>query len=246
MRRARDIGLEVVADPQRVEASLWRRARFEDDLGCRQRLFERYLPLARAVAARQGVRRWNAADRGDVQQFAFEGLLQALDRFDPLRGVPFGAYARRRMAGAIADGMARMSDLGAQLSHQRRLRQERVRLLLPGQVPEDPVVALADLATDLALGLMLEGTGLFADREGVDVRPDPYQGLVWREAQAALASEIGQLPEREAAVVRQHYQSGLTFAHIADLLRLSRGRVAQLHRAALDRLRRRLRHFRGR
>lgn len=244
MRPARIFGLELLADPLRVEAALWRRARFEDDPASRRQLFERYTPLARSVVARHRRWRWKG-EGGDLEQFAFEGLLQALDRFDPLRGIPFGAYARRRMSGAILDGMARMSDLEAQIGHRRRLQQERVRLLAGGRDGTDPVTALADLVTDLALGLMLEGTGLIAPENGADTRPDPYEGLVWRETRRALAAEVERLPENEGAVVRQHYQLGLAFVQIAELLRLSRGRVAQLHRAALDRLARRLKQFRG-
>ncbi len=237
-------GLEFVIDPDRVEAALWRRARFEDDPGCRQQLFERYMPLARSVAARHKRWRWSRADRGDLEQMAFEGLLQALDRYDPLRGVPFGAFARRRMTGAIADGMVRMSDYDAQVSYRRRLQQERLRVLASEGGQADPVAKLADLVTDLAIGLMLEGTGMVASENGKDSRPDPYQSLAWQQTQDALANEVARLPESEGVVVRQHYLAGMPFARIAELLRLSRGRVAQLHRAALDRLRRRLRLFR--
>jgi RNA polymerase sigma factor for flagellar operon FliA len=239
-------GLDLVADPSRVEAALWRRARLEDDAGSRTRLFERYMPLARAVASKHKRWRWRGADRRDLEQLAFEGLLQALDRFDPLVGTPFGAFARRRMTGAIADGMTRMSDYDAQLGSRRRLQQERLRLIVPGGREEDPVEALADLVMDLAIGLMLEGTGMIAAEGEADTRPDPYQSLVWREAQGALAAEVTRLPESEGVVVRQHYLAGLPFVRIADLLRLSRGRVAQLHRTALDRLGRRLRAFRER
>jgi len=244
MRSLRVLGLDLLTDPFRAEAALWRRARYEDDPVSRRQLFERYTPLARSVVARHRRWRWRQ-EGGDLEGFAFEGLLQALDRFDPLRGVPFGAYARRRMSGAIVDGMARMSDLEAQIGHRRRLQQERLRLLSGTETAADPVTALADLVTDLAIGLMLEGTGLIEPEDGADTRPDPYEGLVWRETRRALAAEVARLPENEGAVVRQHYQLGMAFVQIAGLLQLSRGRVAQLHRAALDRLSKRLRQFRG-
>lgn len=236
-----DTGLEVVLDPTRAEASLWRRALFEDDRSSRETLFNRYLTLAKSVAVKHLRRRQPGIDRGDVEQFAYEGLLQALDRFDPLQGVPFGAYARPRIAGSISDGMASMSEVEAQLSVRRRLQQERLRSLDP-QVDGDPLAVLADLAVDLAVGLLLEGTGIM---EGDVERSDAYEGLAWRQAQAALVKELEELPTSQATVVRQHYHTGLSFAHIATLLKLSRGRISQLHREAIERLRRRLRNYRG-
>ncbi|WP_052215774.1 sigma-70 family RNA polymerase sigma factor [Sphingomonas sp. ERG5] len=232
-------GLELVVDPLRQEASLWRRYRFEDDLRCRETLFNRYFNLARAVAARLFRQRMTTRlDRGDFDQFACEGLLHALDRYDPLRGVPFTAYARRRIAGNVADGIATMSEIDAQLSYRHRIEQERLRSMpLEGN---DALAALSDLAVGLALGLMLEGTGLI-DRGEADTRPSAYDSLAWRESQAILASEVGALPENEQVVVRQHYDHGLPFVQIAQLMGLSRGRVSQLHHAALNRLRKRLR-----
>ena len=241
MRTARQrSGLELVVDPVRAEASLWRRLRFEADLTCRETLFNRYIALAHAIAGRLFRQRMTKRlDRGDFDQFACEGLLHAIDRYDPLRGVPFGAYARRRISGNIADGIATMSEVDAQLSHRHRVEQERLRSLdLAGT---DALAALSELAVELAIGLMLEGTGLLERRDAVDPRPSAYDSLAWRETQAMLVNEIANLPEGEAIVVRQHYDHGLPFALIAQLMGLSRGRVSQLHRAALERLRKRLR-----
>lgn len=233
-------GLEVVVDPLRVEESLWRRFRYEADFSCRETLFNRYFALSRAIAARLfRQRQTRRLDRGDFDQFACEGLLHALDRFDPLRGVPFSAYARRRIAGNIASGIGTMSEIDAQLSHRNRIEQERVRSLANDVT--DPLAALSELAVGLALGLMLDGTGLIDDEHRADPRPSPYDSLAWRETQALLRRELADLPEPEAIVVRQHYDHGLPFVQVAQLMGLSRGRVSQLHRAALERLHKRLR-----
>ncbi|QNA82940.1 sigma-70 family RNA polymerase sigma factor [Sphingomonas sp. So64.6b] len=232
-------GLELVIDPVRQEASLWRRYRFEDDLRCRETLFNRYFSLARAVAARLFRQRMTTRlDRGDFDQFACEGLLHALDRYDPLRGVPFSAYARRRIAGNVADGIATMSEIDAQLSHRHRIEQERLRSIV--SEGGDAIASLSDLVVGLALGLMLEGTGLI-DQAAADTRPNAYDSLAWRESQAILVGEVSVLPDKEQVVIRQHYDHGLPFTQIAELMGLSRGRVSQLHHAALGRLRKRLR-----
>lgn len=239
-------GLDLLVRPNRVEASLWRRLGSEADAECREALFNRYVGLARAIARRHFHRRVvKTVDRGDFEQFAFEGLLQAIDRFDPLQNVPFEAYARRRIAGSVSDGVSRMTEINTQISHRHRAERERVRSLgvRDTEGEQDPVSALADLAVGLALGLILEGTSLLTCEGGCDTRPLAYETLEWREMQAGLKREVGRLPENEAIVIRQHYDNGLSFTQIAELLRLSRGRVSQLHRSALERLRKKMGAF---
>lgn len=242
MRRA---GLDLLLMPPRVEASLWRRFRFERELRCREQIFTRYRGLARSIAVRQlNGRPRNGIEQGDVEQFAYEGLLHAIDRFDPLQGVPFGAFARRRIMGSIADGASRMTEVDARYSYRRRVENERARSIGIDAAAADPLRALADLATGLAIGLMLEGTSLVEPTGGVDDRPNAYESLAWRELQALIAREIGRLPDREAVIVRQHYENGISFTHIAQLLGLSKGRVSQLHASALTKLRARIGHNR--
>lgn len=246
--RQRPSGLDVLVRPSRVEASLWRRFRFGEEAACRGKLFDRYVGLARSIAVRHfRRRRVDRIDRSDYEQFAYEGLLQAIDRYDPLNGAPFGAFARRRIAGSIADGIARMTEVGAQIRHRHRTEQERLRSLAEVQAgggSDDAVAALADVAVGLALSLMLEGTALVGAEDKADPRPSAYESLEWRETQARLAAEVDVLPEREATIIRQHYHIGLSFAQIADLLGLSRGRVSQLHRGAIEKLRRKIGAFR--
>jgi RNA polymerase sigma factor FliA len=230
-------GLDLLLVPPRVEASLWRRFRFERELRCREQLFTRYRGLARGLAVRQlRARPRHGVELNDMEQFAYAGLLAAIDRFDPLRGIPFGAFARR-IIGCIADGASSMNEIDAQYSYRRRVENERARSLRtesPGA--PDPLRALAELATGLAIGLMLEGTGTVEPADGADHRPNAYESLAWSELQALLAREVARLPEREAAIIRHHYENGVSFTHIAQLLGLSKGRVSQLHASALARL----------
>jgi RNA polymerase sigma factor for flagellar operon FliA len=244
-------GLALLVRPGRAEAALWRRLRFEEEHECRELLFERYSGLARTIAARHFYRRSRKTiERADFEQFAYQGLLQAIDRYDPLTGVPFSAFARRRIAGSIADGVGKMSEDAAQISHRARIEQERLRSLRRrGEGADaadggDALAELTELALGLALGLMLEGTSLAGTPgSGADTRADAYESLAWRELQTQLAGAVAALPEREAAVLRHHYEHGLSFAQVAELLDLSRGRVSQLHKAALDRLRKKLGTF---
>jgi RNA polymerase sigma factor for flagellar operon FliA len=57
---------------------------------------------------------------------------------------------------------------------------------------------------------------------------------------ARLQREILHLPEREQVILRKHYIEGVSFEDIAILLRLTKGRISQLHREALLLLRKRM------
>ncbi|MCW4463806.1 sigma-70 family RNA polymerase sigma factor [Sphingomonas sp. BT-65] len=243
MKPRRLTGLALVEVPPRVEASLWRRLRFEAEPGCREKIFMRYRGLARALAKRKRGRAIQGTEAEDAEHFAYEGLLQAIDRFDPLRGIPFGAFARRRIAGSIADGVARQSEVAAQSRQRGKVQRERLELLGRTAAEEsDGLSALSSLVSGLAIGLLLEDSGLVAPDGGADTRPSAYDALAMRELAAVLRGEVARLPHREAMIIRLHYEDGVSFTHIAELLDLSKGRVSQLHGAALLKLKRRIRN----
>jgi RNA polymerase sigma factor for flagellar operon FliA len=242
-RQANPRGIDLVQRPARVEASLWRRYRLESETDCREQLFNRYVGYARNLAGWLFTKRPPPKpELTDYQQFAYKGLLEAIDGYDPLRGAPFQSFARRRILGSISDGIARMSEISAMLRQRRRVEQERVRSLNQStdESEKEPLSALSELAVGLAIGLILEGTRLIGTDDDPDPSPSAYDSLEYRQLQARLARVVQTLPEKEEAVIRHHYANGLSFTQIAQLLGLSNGRISQIHRSALERLRKRL------
>ena len=204
-----------------------------------------HLGFARQIARRRFLDRTGGdIEFPDLCQLAYAGLLEAIDRFDPDHGASFRTYASRRISGSILDGIAKMSEVREQISFRNHARSERVRSLgdfdAPPRSTSSAMQALMDLAVGLAIGFMLEGTGLFTPEDQSDARANAYESLAWKQTINRVVSEIAQLPEREAAVVRHHYLSGLTFDQIGALLGVTKGRVSQIHKAAIDRLRGRL------
>lgn len=238
-------GLALLTRATLVEAALWRRLRFESDPTSRERLFDQYLTLARAVARGEFRRRpAYGLEQADFEQLAIGGLLEAIDRYDPLRGAPFAAFARPRIRGAIADGLAQASEASAQFNHRRRIELERLRSLRSETtaIGDDPIAELTALAAGLAIGLIAERATLEGG-PAFDTAPSfgAYETLAWRELQISVLREIDQLPSAEKTVLQQHYLHSVPFVEIARLLAVSKGRVSQLHHAALQRLRSRLR-----
>ena len=241
MKVQRSRGLRIITRPERVEALLWATLRFDNRLDARELLFHLYRPYARSVAARHWRSSADCSLTADAEQWAYEGLLQAIDSFDPLRGAPFRGFARRRILGSIRDGFSRNSELDAQHSTRRRLERERLQSLKEqAEQGKDAIERIAEIAVGLAVGLMLSETRLIAGDDDPDPGANAYDTLAWRQTQQLLARAVEFLPEREAMVIVNHYEHGLSFAQIADLIGVSRGRVSQLHHSALGKLRKKI------
>lgn len=242
----RKAGLSLIVRPEREEAALWRRFHETHEGLLREGLFERYRRFARSLARRHARRSGLSPDMvEDLEQFGYRGLLEAIDRFDPTRGSTFLAFASSRIAGSIVDGMAQLDERGAQLRYRRRLERERLGSLTEGgRNTRSATQELSELVTELALGLMLSAQDRDAPSEVTGRSDNGFDSLAWHETRAVLGERVDQLPEPERTVIRQHYLNDLLFSQIAGMLGLSKGRISQLHRSALQKLRKSMKAFR--
>ncbi len=224
------------------ESDLWAAFQSQGGRAAREALFALYLPFARKQARRHFLDRSGGdIEFADLFQLACAGLLEAIDRFDPERGSPFRAYATRRISGSILDGVAQLSEVRGQISFRNRVRSERARSLADERTDDlsgaDAMRALMELAVGLALGFMLEGSGLYSPEETADAHANAYDSLEWKDSVGLILHAVARLPERERDIIRYHYLSGLTFDRIGALLGVTKGRVSQIHKAAIGRLR---------
>lgn len=226
------------------EEMLWRAMRENGCATARERIFAHYLPFARALAGRQYKgRRGGDVDYEDFVQLAMAGLLEAMDRYDPGLGVPFRGFAVRRINGSILDGLARSSEMREQISFRHRVKRERLRSLAAGDAelpPGEALEALVEMAVGLAIGFMLEGTGLYQEDGAAQAQPTAYDSLAWKDLVDRLTAELGRLPDRERAILQLHYLEEVSFERIAALHGVTKGRISQLHKAALALLRKRI------
>jgi RNA polymerase sigma factor (sigma-70 family) len=68
-----------------------------------EKLVTDYLPLADKLARHESSKFPNSVSLDEVKSAAYMGLVDAANKFDPDRNVPFGAYARTRIVGEIRD-----------------------------------------------------------------------------------------------------------------------------------------------
>jgi RNA polymerase sigma factor for flagellar operon FliA len=204
-------------------------------------LAERYLPYARALAAKCYARRAHGEfEFNEYLHFAVVGMMEALDRYLPDRGAQFKTFATPRISGAILNGLDGLSERQRQIGLRRRLARERVESLKTASTTLDPgqklLQELGDIGIGVALGFLLEGTGMLVDAD--DQLPDnAYSQIELRQLRERIWQLVEQLTEREGQVIRRHYLQRQDFNDIAAALQLTRGRISQLHRQGLARIR---------
>lgn len=235
---ARAEGLDAAA-----LAALWAAWTARREVEARHRLTSHYEKFARILAAQAFTKRFSRElEFGDYLQFAMLGLLEAIDRFDPARGVPFEAYASRRISGAVLSGVEALSEKQAQISARSQARKDRARSLADDAQdhaagPVDPLQRLADIAVGLALGVMLEGAVVYVSDDTPDPSGTPYDRVELAQLRAQLRRLVDRLPEAERRVLHRHYYQHVPFEEIARQSGLTKGRISQIHHAALRRLR---------
>lgn len=205
----------------------------------REALFLNYMPYARAIAARLFAgRHRNDVEFDDFLQLANIGLIEAINRFDPTHGTRFTTFCTPRLRGAVLNGIEKLTEAQEQLSFDRRRRAERVESLKDMRDDKRQLQSLGALATGLAIGFMLEGTGMFlASDVPTFGYAEGYESASWQQLGLTLRAAVSDLPTNERKVISLHYFDALPFEQIATLLDLSKGRISQLHRAGLERLR---------
>jgi RNA polymerase sigma factor for flagellar operon FliA len=216
------------------EGSLWSRYRQQGDRQAHQVLFDHYVPWSRAVA-RDVYRRVRLpqVDWADYAQNATVGLLEAMGRFDPERGIDFMAYAKPRVRGAVFNGLrCFLSDMARRGPEADRHRDRFSSF--DDSESEDILGQFVASVTGLALGFLIDN-----DAASESLRPTDSSERQAEQHQldAIVLAAVGRLPEKEAMVIRLHYYQYMPFVDIARLMGLTKGRISQIHKAAIERIR---------
>ena len=232
-----------VADPLRdiddgAEAALWARLSVDGDAQARSVLIDLHLPFVRIMAAKlYAGRQIREIEFDEFYQHGVVGMLEAMDRFDPARGVQFRAFAAPRITGSILNGIERHNEQQEQMALRSRLRKERrlnemKQAVNEGDTRKSAFSQLAEIAVGMALGYMLEESGMYV-REDTQAADQAYASLELRELKKAMADLVETLPQQEKQVIKCYYFWGMKVEEIGADLGVTKGRVSQIHRHAL-------------
>jgi len=233
-------------------------------LETRDELVMQNVALVKSLAQRLAQRLPSQVQVEDLVSAGVLGLIEAAGRYKSSLGVPFQAFARRRIHGAMLDALR---DLDWAPRSLRRLRRdvdsavaaERARL---GREPDAREIAAAlgmtvsqyeralEQLRTLELAAARELDAPTADGTPllefcVDPGESAVQTIERQELRAHLAQAIGELPERERQILALYYEEELTLAEIGEVIGVCESRVCQLRGLAVSRLRTLLRESLG-
>lgn len=217
------------------DKNLWR-AMQAGEQRASDRLVARFRPWAMSVADRIHRRVGGLqVPRDDLRQSAMVGLLEALSRFDPGRGIPFEGYAMARVRGAVFNEVRHCSP-GRESSFALISTRERLQSVR-AHAQEDEEGVLDQVVGDI----VVLGLAFLLDHQAVQSHGPLCAAQEYTERSqmnTRLRAAIQRLPERSRLLIEAHYFRHLPFNKLAEDLGISKGRVSQLHHAALGDLRR--------
>jgi RNA polymerase sigma factor for flagellar operon FliA len=225
----------------------------------RNTLVVAHLGLVKALALRLARRVPAQVDVSELVSAGVLGLVDAAGRYEPSLGVPFDAFARRRVQGAMLDSLRGLDWAPRSVRRMRRDLDDAIAKLraTTGREPEAGEIAgelglneaeydrMLDQVRALDIGALRQQAGGHGGASILELAIDPEESALERIERAELREHLMHalkaLPERERRVLSLYYEHELTLAEIGAVIGVGESRVSQLRTQAIARLRSRLR-----
>ncbi len=231
---------------------LFRRYKEEGDEEAREQLIVSHVNLVRYIAAKFKNR---GEPLDDLIQVGTIGLIKAIDRFDPSRGLEFTTYATPTIMGEIK---RHFRDKGWTIRVPRRLQElsakvntvtDELTAELQRSPSIDEIAARLGTTSDEVLEAMesssayssvpLEGQGGTEEDDApavIDRYASVDNDLEASDDRMILEDVISEFPEADQQAIRMRYLDGMTQVEIAKKLGISQVQVSRMLRRALRRI----------
>lgn len=233
---------------------LWRVYKESGAPEAREKLILFYAPMVRKIVGRMGLRPDGAVEWEDLLNYGVLGLIDAVERFDPDRGITFETFASQRVRGAILDALRQLDPLGRLARRRVRAAKEAIQQLTLelGRTPEDHEVAAAiDVTEDQYRQVLQDASFMILSLDQPVYGGDDGQSLNLAETledtratsvmdqiedaevRERLMQSLKNLSRREQILLSLYYSEGLTMREVADVMEISQTRVCQIHARAI-------------
>ena len=232
------------------ESDLW--ARRDSDPRAREELVNRYLAFAKSVAVRY---RSQAESLDDLVQVACLGLVNAVNRFDPARGVPFIAFASPTITGelkrhfrdrtsamrlprSLYDRIGQIDIVVADLTSQLNREPNSAEIAAEMGCPEEEIIEAFEAGSNRHPISLDQGPASIDDESG---SPAEWLGaddsrFETAESRIMLRAAMSDLSEEERMVISLRFRDELTQSEIAERIGHSQMHVSRMLRRILDRM----------
>ncbi|MCP4714441.1 MAG: FliA/WhiG family RNA polymerase sigma factor [Deltaproteobacteria bacterium] len=227
----------------------------------REQLILKYAPLIKYIANRIAARLPVHIDIQDMINSGVLGLMDAIEKFDPEKGVKFETYAEYRVKGAILDSLRAMDWVPRSVRKVATMLENTYADLekrLGRPATDDEVAKAMNVGVDRLHKIVnrvsnVSMISLERDEKNDSARHSlldrlmdadsvtAFDKLDSEELRELLAECIENMPEKEKTVISLYYFNELTMKDIGKILKLTESRVSQIHTKAVIRLRGKLR-----
>jgi RNA polymerase sigma factor for flagellar operon FliA len=223
----------------------------------RDKLIVQYIYLIKYVVGRIRVNLPTSIATDDIAGYGVEGLINAIDRFEPSKGARFETYALMRIRGTIIDKIRNQdwvprgtrrrfktiqnSILKLQMNLGRKPTNQEIANDL-GMTKEKVESTLLEMDNNSLVSIYESRDGSGEGLEIIDTiedskSKDPSLELEEKDIKKELSMALSRLPEREKMILVLYYHENMTLKEIGEAISISESRVCQLHAQAIMKLR---------
>jgi RNA polymerase sigma factor FliA len=229
----------------------------------KERLTLEYAPLVHNIVQRMAIKFPSHIDLDDLMSSGIIGLMDAIDKFQPEKGVKFPTYAEARIRGAILDELRSMDWVPRSIRQKSKRIEEAYNVLetkFDRPATDEEIAQYLEMTLEEFYEMLNEtrGISLFSidqlDQQNGAVTKDkslysyiiefhketPFSLYQLKEIKEKVMDTLEKLPEKERMVASLYYYDELTMKEIGEILGISESRVSQLHSKIILRLRSKL------
>lgn len=251
--------IDTNKSPLKYEQDLWDQWMKSKDSKTADKLIQNYMYLVNFHVNRIASNLPSNVNKDDLKSFAYMGLFDAINKFDPHRELKFDTYGSFRIRGSIIDGLRKEDWLPRSLrekTKQIEAATEELKQTYHREPTSEEIAIKLEITADEVETLIRDS--LYANVLSIEGKSnedsnDPTQGigyaivddsaispgenLVKQEVKEELLEGIKTLNENEQLVVSLFYHEELTMTEIGEVVGLTTSRISQIHKRAIFKLR---------
>ncbi len=223
----------------------------------KEKIIEEFVPVIKTLALKvaKGINDESLLD--DLISAGVLGLLEAMEKYKPEKGIKLKTYAYLRIRGAMIDELRSRDFFPRSIRAKAKKIEKAIRELEGklGRLPyEEEVAVFLEMDKEEYLDLLKDFANLSVvsideltdlteeDREKIvryllDEGENPERIAEIRELEKVIAEEFEKLPEKQRLVLSLYYKDDLNMKEIASLLGVTEARICQIHTQAILNLR---------